>query len=133
MMAEQGIAVSHTTILHRWVIRYVPEFERRWNRFARPVNNSWRVCWGLNSLAAKLPASLKPHAYGSTESRSQVVGLPQRSLDSNLGCEMAKTVCPCRYLDHAIGPASQHWYLGPHRHTIRGSGGPRGPTKQNQR
>jgi transposase-like protein len=34
--------VSHTTI-HRWVIRYVPEFEKRWNRFARPVNTSWRV------------------------------------------------------------------------------------------
>jgi transposase-like protein len=42
MMAERGIVVSHTTI-HRWVIRYVPEFEKRWNRFARPVNNSWRV------------------------------------------------------------------------------------------
>jgi transposase-like protein len=42
MMAERGIVVSHTTIL-RWVIRYVPEFEKRWNRFARPVNTSWRV------------------------------------------------------------------------------------------
>jgi transposase-like protein len=42
MMAERGIVVSHTTI-HRWVIRYLPEFEKRWNRFARPVNNSWRV------------------------------------------------------------------------------------------
>jgi transposase-like protein len=42
MMAERGITVSHTTI-HRWVIRYVPEFEKRWNRFARPVNSSWRV------------------------------------------------------------------------------------------
>jgi transposase-like protein len=42
MMAERGITVSHTTI-HRWVIRYVPEFEKRWNRFARPVNASWRV------------------------------------------------------------------------------------------
>jgi transposase-like protein len=42
MMEERGIAVSHTTI-HRWVIRYVPEFEKRWNRFARPVINSWRV------------------------------------------------------------------------------------------
>jgi transposase-like protein len=42
MMAERGNAVSHTTI-HRWVIRYVPEFEKRWNRFARPVNTSWRV------------------------------------------------------------------------------------------
>jgi transposase-like protein len=25
------------------VLRYVPEFEKRWNRFARPVNTSWRV------------------------------------------------------------------------------------------
>src|ERR1700693_2635335 len=42
MMAERGIVVSHTTI-HRWVIRYVPEFEKRWNRFARPVNTCWQV------------------------------------------------------------------------------------------
>src|SRR5258708_418659 len=27
----------------RWVHHYVPEFERRWNRFARPVGPSWRV------------------------------------------------------------------------------------------
>ena len=39
MMAERGIVVSHTTIL-RWVTRYVPEFEKRWNRLARPVNTS---------------------------------------------------------------------------------------------
>lgn len=25
------------------MIRYVPEFEKRWNRFARPVNTSWRM------------------------------------------------------------------------------------------
>jgi transposase-like protein len=42
MMAERGVAVSHTTIL-RWVQRYVPEFEKRWNRYARPVVTSWRV------------------------------------------------------------------------------------------
>jgi transposase-like protein len=42
MMAERGLAVSHTTIL-RWVIRYVPEFEKRWNRFARKAGRSWRV------------------------------------------------------------------------------------------
>lgn len=41
-MAERGTRVSHTTIL-RWVIRYVPEFEKRWNRWARRVNSSWRV------------------------------------------------------------------------------------------
>jgi len=42
MMAEQGVIVSHTTIL-RWVLRYVPEFEKRWARYARPVSSSWRV------------------------------------------------------------------------------------------
>jgi transposase-like protein len=41
MMAERGIVLSPTTI-HRWVIRYVPEFEKRWNRFARHLNTSWR-------------------------------------------------------------------------------------------
>jgi transposase-like protein len=42
MMAERGVAVSHTTIL-RWVQSYVPEFEKRWQCFARPVGTSWRV------------------------------------------------------------------------------------------
>jgi transposase-like protein len=42
MMAERGIVVSHTTIT-RWVQRYVPEYERRWARFARPVHPSWRM------------------------------------------------------------------------------------------
>jgi transposase-like protein len=42
MMAERGTQVSHTTILRR-VIRYVPEFEKRWNRWAHRVNSSWRV------------------------------------------------------------------------------------------
>jgi transposase-like protein len=42
MMAERGVDVSHTTIL-RWVQHYVPEFEKRWNRYARPVGTSWRV------------------------------------------------------------------------------------------
>ena len=42
MMAERGIGVAHTTIM-RWVQRYIPEFEKRWSRYARPVGTSWRV------------------------------------------------------------------------------------------
>jgi transposase-like protein len=42
MMAERGISVTHTTIL-RWVQRYLPEFEKRWRRYARPVGGSWRM------------------------------------------------------------------------------------------
>ncbi len=42
MLAERDIVVSHSTIL-RWVQRYVPEFEKRWGRFARRVHSSWRM------------------------------------------------------------------------------------------
>lgn len=42
MMTERGIDLAHTTIL-RWVQRYVPEFEKKWSRFTRPVGTSWRV------------------------------------------------------------------------------------------
>ena len=42
MMAERGVHLAHTTIL-RWVIRYVPEFEKRWNRYGRRIGSSWRV------------------------------------------------------------------------------------------
>lgn len=42
MMAERGVVVSHTTIM-RWVLRYVPEYERRWSRFARSPGSSWRM------------------------------------------------------------------------------------------
>jgi len=42
MMDERGLRLSHTTIV-RWVKRYAPEFEKRWNRFALKVGRSWRV------------------------------------------------------------------------------------------
>jgi transposase-like protein len=42
MMADRDLPLAHTTIM-RWVHHYAPEFERRWNRFARPVGSSWRV------------------------------------------------------------------------------------------
>jgi transposase-like protein len=41
MMRERGIGLAHTTIL-RWVQHYTPEFEKRWNRYARSVGGSWR-------------------------------------------------------------------------------------------
>src|SRR6516164_9624209 len=42
MMAERGVELAHTTIL-RWVQRYVPEVEKRWRAFGRPVGRCWRV------------------------------------------------------------------------------------------
>ena len=41
-MAERGISLAHTTIM-RWIARYVPEFEKRWNRFACRVGTSWQI------------------------------------------------------------------------------------------
>jgi transposase-like protein len=42
MMAERGLSLAHTTIM-RWVKRFTPEFVKRWNRFAIPSRQSWRV------------------------------------------------------------------------------------------
>ena len=42
MMAERRLFLAHTTIM-RWVQSFAPEFERRWNRFARQSGDSWRV------------------------------------------------------------------------------------------
>src|SRR5438270_10694273 len=42
IMADRGITLTHTTIL-RWVQHYLPEFEKRWSRYARPVAGSWRM------------------------------------------------------------------------------------------
>jgi hypothetical protein len=42
MMAERGLSLAHTTIM-RWIQRYAPEFEKRWNRFARSAGRCWRV------------------------------------------------------------------------------------------
>jgi transposase-like protein len=42
MMSDRGVDISHTTIL-RWAQYYVPEFEKCWSRYARPIGTSWRV------------------------------------------------------------------------------------------
>jgi transposase-like protein len=42
IMAERRISLAHTTIL-RWVQHYLPEFEKRRKRYARPVGGSWRM------------------------------------------------------------------------------------------
>ena len=42
MMAERGLAIYPSTIW-RWVQRFIPEFEKRWDRLRRPTGSSWRV------------------------------------------------------------------------------------------
>jgi transposase-like protein len=41
MMADRGVTLTRIMIL-RWVQRYVPEYEKRWNEYSRPVGRSWR-------------------------------------------------------------------------------------------
>jgi hypothetical protein len=42
MMAERGLSLAHTTIM-RWVMRFTPEFVKRWNRLGIRTGRSWRV------------------------------------------------------------------------------------------
>jgi transposase-like protein len=58
MMAERGIVLAHTTIL-RWVQRYVPDFEKRWNHYARSVGEPWTSSAGMRlSTEVNLPFRL---------------------------------------------------------------------------
>src|SRR5271157_5015018 len=64
MMAERGVLLAHTTIL-RWVQRYVPDFEKRWQacpgrwvtrdawmRLISRIKGQW-VCLYARVLAAR--------------------------------------------------------------------------------
>jgi transposase, IS6 family len=42
MMAERGVNVDHSTI-SRWILKYVPELDKRIRPHLKPTNNSWRV------------------------------------------------------------------------------------------
>jgi transposase-like protein len=42
MLRDRGVSVVPSTVM-RWVLRYAPEFEKRWQRYEKPVALSWRV------------------------------------------------------------------------------------------
>jgi transposase-like protein len=42
MIAERAVSVAPSTI-YRWVQHFVPEFEKRWSQYAKPIGSSWRV------------------------------------------------------------------------------------------
>ena len=71
MMAERGVEVSHTTIL-RWVVRYVPEFEKRRNRHARH-GSSWRVDETYVPFAANGIICFERPSHGPQARRIQMV------------------------------------------------------------
>ncbi len=41
MLRDRGVSVAPSTVM-RWVVRYSPEFEKRWRRVEKPVGLSWR-------------------------------------------------------------------------------------------
>ena len=41
-MAERGVEVDHST-LHRWVLSYAPELDKRIRPDLNPTNDSWQV------------------------------------------------------------------------------------------
>ena len=59
MMAERGLSLAHTTIM-RWIQRYAPEFEKRWNRFARPVGQSGASTKPTSKSRVAGPISIVP-------------------------------------------------------------------------
>ena len=42
MMAERGLKVDHSTV-HRWVIRFSPQLQERFNRRKRAVGSKWHM------------------------------------------------------------------------------------------
>jgi transposase-like protein len=49
MLAERGLDVYSSTIW-RWVQRFVPKFEKRWDRLRKPVGWSWRSGRGPRTI-----------------------------------------------------------------------------------
>jgi hypothetical protein len=61
IIAERGLAISHTTIL-RWVQRCVPLFEKRWNRYATSDGSAWTCRRDVFDI---LPALKDGDSYGA--------------------------------------------------------------------
>lgn len=95
MMAEQGIAVSHTTIM-RWVQRYVPEYVRRWSRHARPVDTSWR----MDETAVSVRGG-KYYLYRAVDRHGKSVG--------SLLCANRDVAAATAFLRKTVDTAPEQW------------------------
>src|SRR5215472_14291728 len=85
IMAQRGISLSHTTIL-RWVQHYLPEFEKRWKRYARPVGGSWR----MDETYIKVRGQWVCPIPGGRQVRPNGRFLPE----SKAGCECSQELSP---------------------------------------
>jgi transposase-like protein len=68
IMAERGISLAHTTIL-RWVQHYLPEFEKRCKRYARPGGGSYK---GPRTMGLAIPGGrqVRPNGRFLLESKA---------------------------------------------------------------
>lgn len=58
MLRDRGISIAPSTVM-RWVIRYAPDFEKRW-RYEKPVGLSWRCDETYIKVAARGPIYIGP-------------------------------------------------------------------------
>ena len=113
MMAERRIVISHSTIL-RWVQRYVPEFDRRWSRYARGVHSSWR----MDETAVSVRGGTRYHRavdkYGKTVDSLLCADRSELSA-RNFFTKALKTHHPRwqirsrRYLNNIVGAPGKVW------------------------
>jgi transposase-like protein len=50
MMAERGLSMAHTTIM-RWVIHFIPVFEKRWWKYAKNLSLNLDISLYYSGLA----------------------------------------------------------------------------------
>ena len=58
-MAERGLSVDHSTI-HRWVLPYAPELDKRCRPHRRPTNDSWRVDESYVNVKGSISTYIEP-------------------------------------------------------------------------
>ena len=104
MMAERGVIVSHTTIM-RWVLRYVPEYEKRWARYARPVNSSWR----MDETAVSVRGGMH-YLYRAVDKHG-------KSVDSQLFESRGRDAAGA-FFQHAVARGESGW---PHKVNVDGN------------
>src|SRR3954452_16837062 len=51
MLRDRGVAVAPSTVM-RWVVQYAADFDKRWQRYEKPVGSSWRMDETYSALSS---------------------------------------------------------------------------------